>query len=431
MIRRVRVQGYKSLKDVEIRLRPLTVFMGPNGAGKSNLFDALGLLSRAVTCENLLDAFKGHRGAPLEAFYYGDQGLKGLSRQPSVQFTIEVDVELSAGVMESVEQLVREVREGLPEKSRTPAESGRRRIIESSLRYTLTIQMAVDSGHLRVTRERLVALTKDGVEKSPQSRKAFVEPVGGRLRLRAEGQQRPTEHEVGLDRTLVATRHYPPHYPHITAFREELSRWAFYYFDPETMRAETPLKKSETLGPFGADMASFYASLKSRDARQFTAINAALRTLMPSAGSLDVVRTDRGYLKLELSENGVPFSATLISEGTLRVLGLLAITNPLASTTVIGYEEPENGVHPRRLRLIADLIKNAAQFGKQPLINTHSPILPEYFDPADLVVCSKERGETSFAPFRDLGPLLQKVEISKALEETPLRERLMRGDFGG
>ena len=46
MIRRVKIQGYKSLKDIEVELQPLTVIIGPNAAGKSNLFDALGLLSR-------------------------------------------------------------------------------------------------------------------------------------------------------------------------------------------------------------------------------------------------------------------------------------------------------------------------------------------------------------------------------------------------
>ncbi len=48
MIERVKAQGYKSLKDVEVELQPLTVIFGPNAAGKSNLFDALALLSEPV-----------------------------------------------------------------------------------------------------------------------------------------------------------------------------------------------------------------------------------------------------------------------------------------------------------------------------------------------------------------------------------------------
>jgi len=428
MIRRVKIQGYKSLKDIGIELQPLTVIIGPNAAGKSNLFDALGLLSQMVTSRTLSEAFKGHRGAPLEAFYYGDQGLKGLLTQPAVEFTIEADVELSPQVVKAVERRIREMREGLPGKDRTAGPS-RRRVTESLLRYTLTVQMMVDSGYLRVMDERLVALNRDGTVRA--SRRAFIEPVEERLRLRLEGQARPTEHQVGLDYTLVSTPLYPPHYPHITAFKEELSRWRFYYFDPETMRAEIPLKETENLGAFGADLAAFYNTLKTRNSRQFQALNRALRSLVPDIQRLDVERTLEGFLRLEVFENEVSFSARVISEGTLRILGLLAITNPLAPTTVIGYEEPENGVHPRRLQLIAGLLQNSAIAGKQILTNTHSPKLPEYFEPSSLVVCRKENGATTFAPLRDLGPLFRPEQIEQALEETSLMERVLRGDFGG
>ncbi len=62
MIRRIRIDGYKSLRGVELALRPLTLIIGPNAGGKSNLFDALGLLSRMATRPSLADAFREHRG---------------------------------------------------------------------------------------------------------------------------------------------------------------------------------------------------------------------------------------------------------------------------------------------------------------------------------------------------------------------------------
>jgi len=113
---------------------------------------------------------------------------------------------------------------------------------------------------------------------------------------------------------------------------------------------------------------------------------------------------------------------------------LLAIVNPLAATTVIGYEEPENGVHPRRLKLIADLFKNAAESREtQVLVNTHSPILPSYFEDEALVVCRKEGRSSIFVPFSSLGGLFREREIAHALDEQPLAftERMVRGDFDG
>jgi predicted ATPase len=197
------------------------------------------------------------------------------------------------------------------------------------------------------------------------------------------------------------------------------------------MRTETPLKEAENLGAFGADLAAFYNTLKARNPRQFQTLNRALRSLLPDVQRLDVERTPEGFLRLEVFEDEVSFSSRVISEGTLRILGLLAITNPLSPTAVIGYEEPENGVHPRRLQLIAELLQTAATEGKQVLVNTHSPKLPEYFKPSSLVVCSKGNAATTFVPLQDLGPLFRAGQIEEALEETSLMERVLRGDFGG
>src|SRR5579872_3613376 len=58
MLKRVKIRGYKSLVDVEVHLQPLSVFFGPNASGKSNFLDALQLLSRIATSNNLNDAFR-------------------------------------------------------------------------------------------------------------------------------------------------------------------------------------------------------------------------------------------------------------------------------------------------------------------------------------------------------------------------------------
>jgi AAA15 family ATPase/GTPase len=76
MIRRLKVSGYKSLREVEVRFEPLSIIFGPNASGKSNLLDALSLLSRMVTQKNLKEAFEQHRGLPLESFYYGEKGYE-------------------------------------------------------------------------------------------------------------------------------------------------------------------------------------------------------------------------------------------------------------------------------------------------------------------------------------------------------------------
>ena len=60
MLTRLRVQGFKNLVDVNLRLGPFTVIAGANGVGKSNLFDSIQLLS-ALADKSLLDAATGVR----------------------------------------------------------------------------------------------------------------------------------------------------------------------------------------------------------------------------------------------------------------------------------------------------------------------------------------------------------------------------------
>ncbi len=115
MLHRLQVAGYKSLDGVDVELDPLTVVFGSNAAGKSNLLDAIGLLSRMATSPNLDAAFTDHRGTPLEAFRFPEDGLQGLQRQERATFRLTADVRLDDSVVEAVEAEIRRAREGLTE----------------------------------------------------------------------------------------------------------------------------------------------------------------------------------------------------------------------------------------------------------------------------------------------------------------------------
>src|SRR4030042_3680232 len=95
MIKRVIIEGYKSFRKLSLELKPLTVSFGPNASGKSNFLDALYLISRAATRQNLSQAFEGHRGLPLESFNYADKGYEANLKKTNIWFTFEIDVMLS------------------------------------------------------------------------------------------------------------------------------------------------------------------------------------------------------------------------------------------------------------------------------------------------------------------------------------------------
>lgn len=420
MIKRVKIENYKSFQNLSIELRPLSVIFGPNAAGKSNFLDALYFLSRAVSKKNLKEAFEGHRGFPLESFHYGDEGYDGLLKKSNLRFTIEVDIEISPQIRKKVEEIVQAKRKGIDSPS-----SSKKIITEHLLRYRLTVEALPETGYLRVRDERLCAIKHNGEEKK---RRAFLEREGNRIHLRMEGQAHPVFHQIGLDHTILSTALYEPHYPHITAFRIELANWYTYYLEPKTlMREEVPLAEIESLGPRGENLAAFLNTLKYKHKKGFESLNLSLKRILPTDASIEVEHLKEGRVGLLLSENGIRFSARLISEGTLRLIGLLCAIHPQNPATMVAFEEPENGVHPVRLRIISDALKNAAQsYGKQIILTTHSPILPEYFKNGDLFICRKEGRQTTIQPFSSCGVLYRRKDIEHALED-----KILRGDFGG
>jgi len=431
MLSRIRVKGYKSLRDLDVELKPLTLLFGPNTAGKSNLLDAVQLLSRLATSRTLKEAFEPPcRGKPLESFTMGMGGLKGLREKARLVFSIEADLHISEAIARAIDREVLEMRQ--------PASAGNSgtvpvRVRERRLRYRLELEMLPSSGLLRATDEYLAALTEGG--KPDGRRKPFIERQGQQVSLRREGQARPMQYERHLDRAILSMPHYAPHYPHLAAARRELESWRFFYFEPrERMRSVTAVKEVRQVGPMGEELAAFLVTLKERQPRQFQTLEKALRMLLPDVDGIETEVNDLGEAEFRLRENGVALPARVLSEGTLRLLGLLALSGAEDGPSLVGFEEPENGVHPRRIELVADLLKSSSQSGEtQYIVTTHSPILPDLLPDEALFVVQRKDRETQVESFETWGPLGRKRDIGKALdgghEPLPISDRILRGDF--
>ena len=430
MLSRVHVKGYKSLRDVEVALKPLTLLIGPNSAGKSNLLDAVQLLSRLATSRTLKEAFEPpYRGKPLESFALGEGGVRGLLEQDRLAFSIEADLSISDGVAKAVDREIQVMRRpGGDEPGDAPAQVRERR-----LRYRIEVEMWPRSGLIRTTDEYLAALTADG--KPTRKRRPFIERQGELVHLRRERQAHPMQYERHLDHAILSMPHYAPHYPHLAAARRELESWQFFYFEPrERMRAATPIKEVRHVGVMGEELAAFLITLRTRQPRQFEAMERALRMVLPDVDGIDTSVNDLGEAEFHLRENGVAIPARVLSEGTLRLLGLLALTGAEETPSLVGFEEPENGVHPRRIELIAELLK--AQSGTdatQYIVTTHSSILPDLLPDESLFVVQRTGRRTRVESFKTWGALGRGPDINEALadkrERLPTSHRILRGDF--
>ena len=434
MLRRIHIKGYKSLFNVEVQLAPLTLLFGPNAAGKSNFLDSLQLLSNLATSRTLNEAFgPSYRGKPLESFTLGENGLPGLMEQERVGFSMEADLDLSDAVVESVEQQIKEMRRPSAAVGSKDADTKFVYVRERNLRYRVEIEMLPRSGILRVTNEYLAALNARG--ETSRSRRPFIERSGDKIHLRLEGQAHPTYYDRYLDHTILSMPHYPPHYPHLVAARRELENWLFFYFEPrERMRAASPVKEVRHIGLMGEDLAAFLNTLRALKPRQFEAVSRALHTIMPNIDGIETDVSELGEVELPLKENGIAIPTRVLSEGTLRLLGLLALTGADTPPSLVGFEEPENGVHPRRIELIAELLKTRSSIGQsQYIVTTHSPILPDLLPDDSLFPVRRIERQTRIDPFSTWGALARKSDINRALDDQqtglPVSERILRGDF--
>ncbi len=424
MLKRVKIQGYKSLEDVEVHLQPLSVFFGPNCSGKSNFLDALQLLSRITTSNNLNDAFRHpYRGTPLESFTFGANGIQGLLAKEYVSFTFEVDVEVSQRAIDTVSKLT-----GTDTAYRDALEDIRN-LRQTIWRYRITIEVQPRSGMLNIVDESLDELNLEG---EPATRRIWM----GRDRMELQWEGGGARFDSKMNYSMFLAPNYipfsalKPYWPLLT-IRQELSNWFIYYPEPrELMRIPSPVREVRLIGLRGEEVGAFLNTLRNLDERQFKAIEKALHVIVPSFTGIDVRVNTLGEVELNLMQGQTPISVGALSEGTLRILGLLALASMKELPYLIGIEEPETGIHPHRLDLIASLLQARASDDTQVIATTHSPVLVDRIPKKSLFAFRKVNGKTAIDSLSHLEAQKYKRSSKSDVEETRTSKRILRGDFG-
>jgi len=407
MLKSLTVRGFKSLKDVTVEFPRMAVLFGPNAAGKSNLLDAIQALSRIGTQRTLADALGEQiRGYPTEAFSFPSGGLAELLSASSAQFSLETDLAVQ----------------------------------KDAYRYRVNVEITPGSGALAVADEYLSALAKDGSPKGT----AAIEQIEGKLRVRRKNESGKPRYEPLHQNYAILSdpRLGRPLYQAIEEARSELSGWRTYYLDPRVaMRTAQPPSDVRDIGVLGGEIAPFLYRLRAEHLKYFQAVSRTLRSIVPSVEDLTVdLDKRRGTLDILIRQGGVDYSSRIVSEGTLRVLALCAIAvNPWGGS-LLAFEEPENGVHPRRLELIAQLLLSLAlEQGRQVVVTTHSPLFCDAVlkgarsRPEDIGLFNvrREGQATVVQPFDITGPLFKNHEIAAALttgtEDGLFESLLLRG----
>jgi predicted ATPase len=407
MLKRLHVTNFKSLADMTIELPRFTVLFGPNAAGKSNFLDAVQALSRIGTLRTLSDAMSEPiRGYPIEFFSFPPGGLQDLLNSKSPKFALEADLTVGS----------------------------------SSYRYRVEVAIEPDSGGLSVKDEYLAQL---GARGEPKGRPS-IERVADSLHIRRKSKPaHPRQETVGLNHSILSDQRLGGvEYRAIERARQELSGWRTYYLDPRVaMRAAQPPSDVQDIGVLGGEIAPYLYRLRADYPKHFQAVSRTLKSLVPNVERMDVdLDKRRGTLDILVRQDGIDYSSRIVSEGTLRVLALCAIAVNPRGSSLLTFEEPENGVHPRRLELIADLLLALAVDGnRQVIVTTHSPLFCDavlrkarsYPTRIGLFNVRRSGQATVVRSFDVSGPLFRDLEIAQALtagtEDGLFENLLLRG----
>ena len=410
MLTRLQVDGFKNLRQVDLRFGPLTCIAGRNGVGKSNLFDAIALFSDLASMPLVKAATRvrgtGGRLSSVDQLF----GRYG-GAEPIIRMTAEMVVP-------------RRVHDDFDRAADATA---------TCLRYTVVLSLHDDAAQqqgptLRLLEEELVALSLEAATQSlkflpgkvwrakylkgPGSRTTpFIETLPeGAIKLwgdKGGRSGRPFAVPAGKSPQTVLAGVNASTHPTVLAARREMQSWRLLQLEPTALRAPDDFSDESRLSPTGGHLPNTLRRIGCH-----AELANLLSELIPGVLCINVdsdeARQQR-VLRVTLRDRQ-PYDASSLSDGTLRfmALGLLGL-DPLA-TGLTCLEEPENGIHPQRIpevmqlvqRLAADLPADGPDqpitlttSPRQVIINTHSPLVVRDLDDDTLLMADTRRQRAS------------------------------------
>lgn len=357
----ISITGFKSIRNLDsLELKPLNLLVGANGSGKSNFLAVFKLLNQLV--DQRLQTFIGTSGGADELLYFGQKE------------TDRLGIRLKFGPNEYQFALV-------------PA-AGDRLVFEyeditfQDPGYSIPYRRSLGSGQIETR------LFEDSESSS---------------------QPRISDDVIGA-----------------------IKSWRIYHFHDTSPSAQ--LKKSanlndnERLRADGSNLAPFLLWMREKYPEHYQKIR---RTIQLAAPFFDdfVLRANPlnpQAMLLEWREKGSDayFNADAMSDGTLRFICLatLLLQPELPSTILI--DEPELGLHPYAVQVLASLLRSAA-VETQVVVSTQSVQLINQFEPEDILVVDRKDRQSTFTRLSrsDLGLWLDDYGMGDLWEKNLLGGR--------
>ena len=356
----ITIKGFKSIADVEkLELRSINVVIGPNGSGKSNFIGAFSFL-HAIR-EGRLQAYVADAGGADKVLHFGSKT------------TQEIYIDLQ---------------------------------FWQTNRYEITLRPNAND------------------ELVPFREVAWF--FGDRIGRWTDRVLQRKGNEAGIsgsDLTEPIARHV----------RDDLSRWRVYHFHDTS--TSSPMKRTGDLNDNrlfrsdGSNLAAYLYFLKSKHPESYGLIKGTVRLVAPFFDDfvLEPMRLNSEKIRLEWRHVGSDayYDASSMSDGSIRFIALATLLlQPFhLRPSVILIDEPELGLHPYAITMLASLIKQAA-VQTQVIVSTQSALLLDNFDPEDVLVANRAEGSTTFKR-------LSSAPLAEYLTEYSLGQLWEKNEIGG
>lgn len=383
MLTDLTVHHFKSIEKSEISFGDVTLFVGNNGSGKTNVMDAIRFLKDA-TQHGLDRAFSDRHGVESVRQWSPTRPYRIILE------TVHSDTDYWAKYNVAIDsakgdyQIVREeidIRESLG----VTFENSETDDLEEGVQYQRTHTRRDKDGRIKKKSWRVAYSADDAPKFTPQSLTAWDGETADEEDIKADI----------LDELLLNHRARWEY----GSLRRRIVDFQAYSIFPNTLRVPQEPSNETFLAPEGRNLASVFKRMRrtKRGSDAISQITDAMRSILPNLERISILSVG-GFLVPQfhmLEPNGKRhiFNVAQMSDGTLRVLGLLTALYQEPRPSIVALEEPEQTINPGILSVIAESIKEVSR-RTQVIITTHSPHFLDQFDPGQVRTVEFEEGRS-------------------------------------
>lgn len=386
-LKELKVENYRSLRNITFRPGDLTVIVGANGSGKSNLASAIDFLSQAYA--------SGLEYAVMAKGGFENIAFRSIRRTKSA---------------------IRFSGDFLMEKSPFVIHGGKNSPRLCRVKHQFAIKTSGQNigSDYRITEETVEIYI-------PRHGQGAAEYLDFELQMTIRRQDEDVEIDVPagvVDRSeldvyisFLKERKRSIASPVQLLWREigwmfnfRLTGISVHQLSPNTARTPGPPSPLPVLTAYGQNLAAMVDWLKKQHPKRWVRVEASMKQIVPGLESIDVVFSINNLLTLTFKENhsGKAWTAQDVSDGTIQTLAILCLmADP--RTSLLLLEEPENSVHPWIVKQLAKEFRSYSK-GTQTILTTHSPLILNVVEARDVWVCYKNEGETLVAHLPKLRP---------------------------